>query len=127
MTVNQDFTVSRGATSVTLPQPVPGYEAGPELAQTMGQNAAGDWYVYDKSFVTHKVSWRFIITQAQWVSLEAFVRATIQGALNTFTVVDHRGNTYANCRLQGAGVRYRKTPGGRYEIELAVIVPGTPY
>ena len=120
MTLNTTTTLVRGATTLTLPIPMPGYTPAHTRAQAIGETADGTLYVYDKT-VTHRVltiSWELSTAQKDaWLT---FFDSTIVGCSNTFTYTDHLGVAHANCRLRDPEPRLEKLPSNRFRLTLEI-------
>ena len=123
--LNVTQTMTCGAATLTLPAPRPGYQPDYERAQALDRNAAGEVYVYDKAIGFHGVAVIVTLTAAQKNALATFFENSTQGAVNTFTWVDHRGHTYAGCRFRTRKLQFSKTPGQRYQVALEIITPDT--
>lgn len=112
-----DVVLDVSGNSVTLPSPTPGHDHEVEAVQALGETAAGDVYVYDKSFTRRFLRLRFRLTKAQRDALVAWYGTHAQGALNTCSYRDHHGITHTGCRVTRP-LAFQRTAGGRYEIEI---------
>lgn len=115
-------TLSRGAETLVIPAPRPGYSVAVERAQGMGQSAAGNWYVYDKEVVTYTASLQFELSATQKASAVTFFNNSVLAALNTFTFVDHHNTTHNNARLQQGSLRFEKSRAQRFVMSLTMIL-----
>lgn len=118
MSISTSIRFERGAESVTLPVPAPGYAMATERMQVIGRTASGVTYVYDRDVTRREVTLDLACTQAQRDALEEFFSDTLQGAVNTFTYYDHLGHAYTDCRLTVTRLEWTKTAGGLYRIRL---------
>ena len=121
---NATMALARGAESVTLPAPAPGYDVGHRMAQAVGQTAAGDYYVYDKELTDRAVRLVLELTPAQKAALIAFVTDTLVGSVNTFTWTDHQGADHDDCRLRSADLAFRKLRSNRFRVVLEIVTAG---
>ncbi|GEM_PF-1780397 len=112
-------TLARGATSITLPAPEPGYAVRVTRVQHEGRSAAGDVRVYDKGVAFYETDQTFRLTRSQKEDLETFFESTIRGALYPFTYTDHLGVEHADARLLNRGrLAFDKTAAGGYRVTL---------
>lgn len=115
------------ASETEITAPMPGYRIDAPRAQTVGQNAAGEWYFYDKSVRTIVVIYEFELTAAQKATMDTFFHTTCVGGKNTFAFIDHKRKAYAGCRFRNApDFGYMKTRGGRFRCRLEIILPTLP-
>jgi hypothetical protein len=122
MPLSTTITLERGATSITLTAPEPGYAQELQRAQAMAQDATGEHWVYDKGVTTRKVIYVVTLTAAQRQDLDDFFHATVIGGYNTFTLTDHHGTAHSNCRFATTRLQYTKTDGARWIVELPIVV-----
>ena len=86
------ITFQGGETTLTLPDPLPGYPARAVRRQVVGRTAGGSVYVYDKGVETFEVELPFeSLTDAEKAALAAFFDDVAQGCLQTFTYTDSNG------------------------------------
>ncbi len=114
------MTFSVGEDSVSVPAPMAGYQGTHERAQAVGKSATGVVYVYDKDVTSRAARPVLRLTKTQRDNLITWFDTHAQGALNTFTWVDHLGATHSTCRLRSP-IAWRKTAGGVFEVQLDII------
>ena len=115
------------ASETTITAPMPGYRIDAPRAQTVGQNAAGEWYFYDKGVRTIVALYEFELTAAQKATLDTFFHTTCVGGTNTFTFRDHLRKAFAGCRFKNApDFGYTKLRSGRFRCQLEIILPTLP-
>jgi len=114
-----------GEASVTLASPPPGYQMGHERAQALGRTADGTPYVYDRETTIYSLTLPVVLTKTQRDNLDTFVTSTVKGALNTFRLVDHLGNTLNSCRFTEPSLMYVKTKSAQYRVTLRIQTPST--
>ena len=114
-------TLTQDGNDVVLSSPPPGYNFQPDLAQTVGRTAAGNWYVYDKNVEARILILPLVINDTEKTNLIAFIRTNLDGAVNTFTYTDHLGVAHTGCRLRNPSPRYDKTPGQQWRVTLEII------
>ena len=121
MSLNATMTFAAGATTVTVPAPVPEYDADHHIAQAVGRTAAGTRYVYDKNVTSRVTRIVLELTAAQKSSLITFIDSTLDGAVNTFTWTDHHGTAHASCRLLNPGeLNFTKLKSNRFSVTLEI-------
>ncbi len=82
-------TFTHDETTVTLPDPSPGYPVRGARRQLVGRTAGGVVYVYDKGIDTYEVDLPFeSLTDAEKASLVDFFENTVSGGLQVFTYTD---------------------------------------
>jgi len=113
-------TFAIGATTVTLPAPLPGYKSEYERAQSIGQTAAGADFVYDKDYGTYQAELVFEITAAQKSTLDTFFASTAVGGVNAFTYTDHYGTAHASCRFLDPKLVCAKLASARYRVSMRI-------
>ena len=85
-------SLQRQTTTVTLPDPLPGYPVRAAHRQAVGRTAGGAVYVYDKGVKTFEVELHFeSLSQSEKEALAAFFKDTAEGCLQTFTYSDSNG------------------------------------
>ena len=109
-----------GASTLTLPAPVPGsMKRTPQLVQNRVNSAAGGLFVDDKGVTHYRVEFDVEMTHAQAVSFDTFYRSTVQGAVNSFTWLDHENRSWAGCRFDfETGPELHRTEGKRYRLAV---------
>ena len=108
--------------------PRPGYRVEAHRAQTRGQNAAGDWYFYDKGVRQIVVAYDLEFpTVAYRRAFDTFFHTVAVGGTNTFAFRDHKRKAFAGCRFRNAtDLEYVKTPAGRWRCTVEIILPSLP-
>ena len=86
------ITLQKGATTVALPDPLPGYPVRAIQRQAVGRTAGGTVYVYDKGVETYEVELPFeSLSNSEKSDLASFFDNEAQGCLQTFTYTDSNG------------------------------------
>jgi len=124
--IQSKVTFARGEDTIDLSPPPPGYSHAKERAQAIGETAAGTWYVYDKEVDNRILNLSLVLTLAEKDALETFFDSTVVASLNTFTYTDHLGVAHTSCRLRNPRLEWTKTPGGRYRVDLEIIMAADP-
>ena len=89
-------TFTRDATTISLPDPSPGYPVRARRRQAVGRTAGGTVYVYDKGVKTYEAELPFeSLTATEKSDLVGFFEDTCQGGLQTFTYTDSNGTQRA--------------------------------
>jgi len=112
-----------GESALTLAAPGSGYAPSEERAQALGRTADGTYYAYDRETQTHRLRLDLVLTNTQRGNLVTWFQTKVKGALYTFTLQDHLGNTFLACRLVQTTLPFTKTPGGRYCVTLEIVTP----
>lgn len=77
--------------------------------QQLGRTAAGQVFVYEKGVETKKLELEFKnLRESEKDDLESFFDSTVDGIMNQFTYVNHRGETYT-ARLLDPVLRFTET------------------
>jgi len=86
------ITLTLGETTVTLPDPLPGYPVRAIKRQTIGRTAGGTVYVYDKGVNTFEADVPFeSLNDSEKAALATFFDETAAGGKNTFVYTDSNG------------------------------------
>lgn len=84
-----------GGTTVTLPDPAPGYPIRSIRRQSLGRTAGGQVYVYDKGIAATEAILPFeSLTDTEKGDLVDFFEDTAEGGMNTFTYTDSNGDAH---------------------------------
>ena len=111
-------TLVRGATTVTLPGPVPGAPVRQRKSQNVSRSAAGDVYVYDKGVDWYEADLSFeSLSDSEKAALLSFFDTTVDGAVETFTYRDTNGVTYT-ARITEPDLEFSKVAGGVWDVAL---------
>jgi len=107
-----------GETSVTLPDPAPGYPVRSERRQAVGRTAGGQVYVYDKGVTTTEAILPFeSLTDAEKAALAAFFADEAEGAANTFTYTDSHAAAHT-ARFLDPSLDFVKVAGGVWDVRV---------
>ena len=116
-------TMQKGTTTITLPDPAPGYPVRQVQPQAVGRTAGGSVYVYDKGVETFEVELPFeSLTDAEKAALAGFFDQTAEGCRLTFTYTDSAG-TARTTRFLDPALEFTKVCANvwdaRVRLELA--------
>lgn len=125
MALYATITLTRGDTSIVLPAPRPGYTKTYRRSQGQAQTAAGNFFVYDKSVNNSFMSMTLEISEAQKEELEDFFLSTIVAGKYTFTLIDHKNETYSSVRIMQDSLDFQRTQSARYSVTLEMDLSAT--
>ena len=107
-----------GETTVTLPDPAPGYPVRSARRQAVGRTAGGQTYVYDKGVTTTEALVPFeSLTDAEKAALAAFFADEAEGAANTFTYTDSAAVAHT-ARFLDPRLDFVKVAGGVWDVRV---------
>ena len=113
-------TFSKDQSTVTLPNPTPGLEAGHVKHQAVGRAASGELYAYDKGVQGYTVDLTFAaLTDEQKSDLMTFFHTVANGVMNAFTCTDPGGNPFT-ARFARPEIALRKVAQNIWEATLAL-------
>lgn len=88
-------TLTKDATSVELPGPVPGGEVAERKHQAAGRTVGGQVYAYDKGTQVYETTLTLeSLTDAEKANLASFFHTDADGVRHTFTYTDSRGTSF---------------------------------
>ena len=112
------ISLALGETTVTLPDPSPGYPVRAHKYQVVGRTAGGAIYVYDKGIERFEVELPFeSLTDAEKTALSDFFDDTAKASLNTFTYTDSGGNEFT-ARFLDPHLAFIKVSGNVWDVRL---------
>lgn len=120
MAISRTMTFTQNGNVLTLPAPDPGsIKRTPEVVQNVVNSASGGIFVDDKNVTRYFVEFTVTMTHAQAVDFDAFYRTMAQGALNTFTWLDHENRSWGGCRFEFEGEpTMTRTAGKLYRLTI---------
>ncbi len=88
-------TLVKGATTVTLPDPVSGKALSEKKRQVVGRTQGGTVVTHDLGVDTYDIELSFdMLTAAEKSSLQSFFHTDADGVMNTWTYTDEFSNSY---------------------------------
>ena len=121
------ITLTRDETTVTLPDPSPGYPMRALRRQVIGRTAGSTVYVYDKGVETYEAELPLeLLNSAEKSDLVSFFEDTCQGCLQTFTYADSNG-TQRTARFLESRLEFAKVAANVWDawIRLELSSMGT--
>ena len=114
------ITLKSGETTVTLPDPLPGYPVRARQRQAVGRTAGGSVYVYDKGVDTFEVELPLeSLTDAEKNALVSFFDTLAKGCLETFTYTDSNG-TARTARFLEPELSFVKVTANVWDVRLGL-------
>lgn len=112
------ITLALGETTVTLPDPSPGYPVWAVKRQFLGRTAGGAIYAYDKGVQTFEVELPFeSLTDTEKTALADFFADTAEGGLRTFTYTDSNATAYT-ARFLEPSLSFVKVSAKVWDVRL---------